>query len=245
MIVRKMGKRSISAALTLSLLLTGACSFSVQAESADGEKKGVAAVEDSSAQTEAAGGEEKAVATAGETGVQTEAVKEEKKGLAAVTDKITGAADKVMQFLNDTGIAPALKQGYSTVTDFVFTYETQPDDPDMESLARSWAVTAWLGDNDKQETNVYYFDNHSLSMVEDPTMIGRGYNLKKTPEGSFLNGQYTGILKAVVTSPTTYTVEWVNYDDEVNMYLLQKMKEKKGTSDNTGEETAQTESAGE
>ena len=245
MIARKMGKRSITAALTLSLLFTGVCTASVQAASADDEKKSVAAVGDVGTQTEATGDEQKGAAAAGDAVAQTDAAVEEKKGVAAIVDKITGAADQVMKVLNDSGIAPALKQGYTTVTDFVFTYETQPDDPDMESLARSWAVTAWLGDDDKQETNVYYFDNHTLTMVEDPTIIGRGYNLKKTPDGSFLNGQYTGILKAVVTSPTTYTVEWVNYDDEINMYLLQKMQEKKGAAAEGGAEAAQTESSGE
>ena len=53
-------------------------------------------------------------------------------------------------------------------------------------------------DEEKEASNVYYFDNHTLTMVEDLTQIGRGYNLKKTPEGSGLNGKHTGILKAVV-----------------------------------------------
>ena len=148
---------------------------------------------------------------------------------------VTGAADQVSEVLNDTGIAPAVKNAYDTVTDFIFTYETQPDDAQMESLARTWAVTAWRKDEEKEKSNTYYFDNHTYSMTENPTEIGNGYNLKKTPEGSSLNGKHTGILKAVVADATNYTVSWVNYDDEVNLYLLQKMKEKQG-------DTAETES---
>lgn len=144
---------------------------------------------------------------------------------------ILGLKDKAGAVLNDTGIGPAVKDGYNTAVDFVFTYETQPDDEDMESLARSWAVTAWLADEEKVkgESCTYYFDNHSLSMVKDPTKIGRGYNLKKSPAGSGLNGKLTGILKAVVADATNYSVMWVNYDDEVMIYLAQKMKESKGT----------------
>ena len=157
-------------------------------------------------------------------------------------DFIVGVKDKAVEILNDSGIGPAVKGGYDTVTDFIFTYETQPDDADMESLARSWAVTTWLSDEEKEESNTYYFDNHTLRMVEDPSQIGRGYNLKKTPDGSGLNGVHTGILKAVVADATNYAVTWVNYDDELNMYLLQKMKEKNDSG--AGAETASTETAG-
>ena len=103
----------------------------------------------------------------------------------------------------------------------------------MESLARTWAVTAWLKDEEKEKSNTYYFDNHTYSMTENPTEIGSGYNLKKTPDGSSLNGKHTGILKAVVADATNYTVTWVNYEDEVNLYLLQKMKEKQGDTAET------------
>ena len=155
-------------------------------------------------------------------------------------DFIIGVKDKIVEVLDNTGIGPAVKNGYDTVTDFVFTYETQPDDSDMENLARSWAVTMWLADEEKGESNIYYFDNHTLRMVEDPTQIGRGYNLKKTPEGSSLNGVHTGILKAVVADATNYTINWVNYDDELNMYLLQKMQEKKDTTADTETPAAET-----
>lgn len=134
--------------------------------------------------------------------------------------------DKVVKFLDDSGIAPTVKEGYDAAVDFVFTYETQPDDADMENLARSWAVTAWLADEEKEESNTYYFDNHTLTMVEDLTQIGRGYNLKKTPDGSTLSEKHTGVLKAVVKSASVYAVEWVNYNDELTQSLMQKMKEK-------------------
>ncbi len=133
----------------------------------------------------------------------------------------------VGDFLNDTGIGPVVKSGYDAVTDFIFTYETQPDDTEMENLARSWAVTAWLADEDKKDTNTYYFDNHTMKMVEDLTQIGSGYNQEKTPEGSYLSGKRTGVLKATVADAASYTVEWVNYQDELNLYLAMKMKEKK------------------
>ncbi len=135
----------------------------------------------------------------------------------------SGVGSQVGSFLNDIGIGPALKSVYDAVVDFVFTYQTQPDDSDMELLARSWALTTWLADEDKDDTNIYYFDNDTMTMVEDLTQIKGGYNVSKTPDGSYLNGKKTGILKAVVTDATTYNVEWVNYDDEMNLYLLQKM----------------------
>ena len=144
-----------------------------------------------------------------------------------------GLADKAGGFLEDIGVAGFFKKGYNAVTDFIFTYETQPDDSDMESLARSWAITMWLDDEDKQESNIYYFDNHTLKMTEDLTQIGSGYNLSKTPDGSYLNGKYTGVLRATVKDATQYTVEWVNYDDEVNLYLLQKMKERQEAESET------------
>lgn len=143
--------------------------------------------------------------------------------------------DKVVKFLDDSGIAPTVKDGYNAAVDFIVTYETQPDDADMEKLARSWAVTAWLADEEKEESNTYYFDNHTLTMVEDLTKIGRGYNLKKTPEGSSLNEKYTGVLKAVVTSATVYSVEWVNYSDELTFSLMQKMKEKNASETETAQ----------
>lgn len=146
-------------------------------------------------------------------------------------EMLAGVKDKVVGFLEQYGIAQTLKGGYDRVTDFMFTYETQPDDSDMEKLAQSWAVTAWLADEDKKETNIYYFDNHTYSMVEDLTEIGRGYNLKKTPSGSYLNGKYTGVLKATVTNATSYNVEWVNYDEELSMYLLSKMQESESESE--------------
>jgi hypothetical protein len=96
----------------------------------------------------------------------------------------------------------------------------------MENLAKSWAITAWLADENKKESNVYYFDNHTLTMVEDPSQIGHGYNLGRSPEGSTLSGRHTGILKAVVTDASNYTVSWSNYEDEVNFYLMEKMREK-------------------
>ena len=133
--------------------------------------------------------------------------------------------DKAVKFLDDSGIAPTVKDGYDAAVDFIVTYETQPDDADMEKLARSWAVTAWLADEEKEESNVYYFDNHTLTMVEDLTKIGRGYNLKKTPDGSNLKEKHSGILKAVVKSATVYTVEWVDYNDELTLCLTQKLKE--------------------
>ncbi len=136
----------------------------------------------------------------------------------------SGIGSQVGSFLNDIGIGPALKSAYDAVVDFVFTYQTQPDDSDMELLARSWALTTWLADEDKDDTNIYYFDNDTMTMVEDLTQIRGGYNVSKTPDGSYLNGAKTGILKAVVTDATTYSVEWVNYDDEMNLYLLQQMK---------------------
>lgn len=148
-------------------------------------------------------------------------------------NKANELKDQALEFLDEKGITPAIKEGYNTAVDFIFTYETQPDDDDMENLARSWAITAWLADEEKEESNTYYFDNHTLTMVKDPTKIGRGYNLKKTPAGSSLNGKYTGILKAVVTSATMYTVSWVNYDEEVTLYLLQKMQEKKAEETET------------
>lgn len=141
-------------------------------------------------------------------------------------ETILGLWKKATDFLQEYGVTDTVKQGYDTVTDFLFTYETQPDDEDMESLARSWAVTTWLADEEKEESNIYYFDNHTLTMVEDPTQIGRGYNLSKSPAGSSVGGKHTGILKAVVADAATYTVEWVNYDDELNQYLLRKMQEK-------------------
>lgn len=141
-------------------------------------------------------------------------------------DFIVGIGGKAGKFLDDIGVAGAVKSGYDTVNDFVFNYETQPDDDQMESLARTWAVTAWLADEDKEESNTYYFDNHTLTMTEDLTQIGSGYNLSKTPEGSYLNGRYTGVLKATVNDATNYTVEWVNYDDELNMYLAKLMQKK-------------------
>ena len=58
---------------------------------------------------------------------------------------------------------------------------------------------------------------------------------KKYDKESLAQILMTGILKAVVADATNYTVSWVNYDDEVNLYLLQKMKEKQG-------DTAETES---
>ena len=146
-------------------------------------------------------------------------------------EKVVELKDNVVSFLEEKGITPAIRQGYDTLVDFIFTYETQPDDEDMENLARSWAVTAWLEDEEKEESNVYYFDNHTLTMVEDLTQIGRGYNLKKNPSGSGLNGKYTGILKAVVKSASMYTVEWVNYDEEISLLLMQKMQEKKNTAE--------------
>ena len=144
-----------------------------------------------------------------------------------------GLADKAGGFLEDIGVAGFFKKGYNAVTDFIFTYETQPHDSDMESLARSWAITMWLDDEDKQESNIYYFDNHTLKMTEDLTQIGSGYNLSKTSDGSYLNGKYTGVLRATVKDATQYTVEWVNYDDEVNLYLLQKMKERQEAESET------------
>ena len=145
-----MQMKRLAAALSLSLMVTGACAVPAHANILDDAKKAV-----------------------------------------------TGAADQVSEVLNDTGIAPAVKNAYDTVTDFIFTYETQPDDAQMESLARTWAVTAWLKDEEKEKSNTYYFDNHTYSMTENPTEIGSGYNLKKTPDGSSLNGKHTGILKAV------------------------------------------------
>ena len=141
-------------------------------------------------------------------------------------DFIVGIGGKAGKFLDDIGVAGAVKSGYDTVNDFVFNYETQPDDDQMESLARTWAVTAWLADEDKEESNTYYFDNHTLTMTEDLTQIGSGYNLSKTPEGSYLNGRHTGVLKATVNDATNYTVEWVNYDDELNLYLAKLMQQK-------------------
>ena len=154
---------------------------------------------------------------------------------------LIGVKDKAAKFLDDIGVIPAVKSGYNTAVDFVFNYETQPDDPDMESLARSWAITTWLGDDEKEESNTYYFDNHTLTMVEDLTKIGHGYNLKKSPEGSSLNGVHTGVLRAVVNDATTYTVEWVNYDDEMNMYLLKKMQEKKAAETEAAADAAPAE----
>ena len=142
--------------------------------------------------------------------------------------------DKAVKYLDDSGIAPTVKDGYNAAVDFIVTYETQPDDADMEKLARSWAVTAWLADEEKEESNTYYFDNHTFTMVEDLTQIGRGYNLKKTPEGSSLNEKYTGVLKAVVNSATEYTVQWVNYNDELTFSLMQKMKEKNASETEAG-----------
>lgn len=146
--------------------------------------------------------------------------------------------DKAVKFLDDSGIAPTVKEGYDAAVDFVFTYETQPDDADMENLARSWAVTAWLADEEKEESNTYYFDNHTLTMVEDLAQIGRGYNLKKTPDGSSLNEKHSGVLKAVVKSATVYTVEWVNYNDELAQSLMQKMKEKNASETEAGQSAA-------
>ncbi len=187
-------KRSTAAAVAVSLLLAGTCSFSAQANVLDD-----------------------------------------------IGSAVSGAGEKIGKFLNDIGVGPVLKSGYDAVVDFVFTYQTQPDDSEMEALARSWAITTWLADKDKEDSNIYYFDNHSLTMVEDPTQIGGGYNVSKTPEGSYLDGKKTGILKAVVTDPTIYSVEWVNYDDELNMYLLQKMKEKKDAETETqSEEQSET-----
>lgn len=139
---------------------------------------------------------------------------------------LLGLKDKVVKFLDDSGIAPTVKGGYDAAVDFIVTYETQPDDADMEKLARSWAVTAWLADEEKEESNTYYFDNHTFTMVDDLTKIEHGYNLKKTPEGSNLKEKHTGILKAVVKSATVYTVEWVDYNDELTFCLTQKLKEK-------------------
>ena len=39
--------------------------------------------------------------------------------------------DKVVKFLDDSGIAPTVKDGYNAAVDFIVTYETQPDDVDM------------------------------------------------------------------------------------------------------------------
>jgi hypothetical protein len=183
---KNMQMKRLAAALSLSLMVTGACAVPAHANILDDAKKA-----------------------------------------------ISGAVGKAGEVLNDTGIAPAVKNAYNTVTDFIFTYETQPDDAQMESLARTWAVTAWLKDEEKEKSNTYYFDNHTYSMTENPTEIGSGYNLKKTPDGSSLNGKHTGILKAVVADATNYTVTWVNYEDEVNLYLLQKMKEKQGDTAET------------
>ena len=147
-----------------------------------------------------------------------------------VGETLRGVGEKIGEFSDQIGVGPVLRDGYNAVSDFIFTYETQPDDHEMENLARSWAVTAWLADEDREETNTYYFDNDTLTMMEDLTRIKGGYNLSKTPEGSYLNGKHTGILKAVVNDATNYTVEWANYDDEVNLYMLQKLKSKNGSS---------------
>lgn len=147
---------------------------------------------------------------------------------------LSGLGKKVSQAVEDSGVGPAVAGAYDTVTDFIFTYETQPDDNEMESLARSWAITAWLEDEEKQESgNTYYLDNHTFTMVKDLTKIGRGYNQKKTPEGSYLNGKHTGILKAVVNTASVYTVEWVDYDNELNIYLARKIKEKRAAETET------------
>ncbi len=172
-------KRSTAAALTLSLILSGTCAFSAQANVLDD-----------------------------------------------IGSMFSGLGDKIATFFNDIGVGPAVKPAFDAVTDLVFTYETQPDDSDMENLARSWAITAWLADEDKQASNTYYFDNHTLKMVEDLAQIGSGYNQSKTPDGSYLTAKNTGILKAIVEDASTYSVEWVNYTDELNMYLLQQMQEK-------------------
>ena len=149
---------------------------------------------------------------------------------AGVVDDVTGflgdVAGDAGAFLDDIGVGPVLRNGYNAASDFLFSYETQPDDADMESLARSWAVTAWLADQDKQDSNVYYFDNHTLTMVDDPAKIGGGYNLSKSPEGSTLTSRHSGILKAVVADASNYTVSWSNYEDEINFYLLEKMRQK-------------------
>lgn len=157
-----------------------------------------------------------------------------------VKEFFINAKDTVVGFLDEYGVTSALKNGYDRVTDFIFTYETQPDDPDMENLARSWAVTAWLADKEKEDTNIYYFDNHSLTMVEDLAKISGGYNLRNTPEGSFLNGKNTGILKATVRSASSFNVEWVNYEEEASMYFLQKMR---GTNKTAPAAAAETEEA--
>lgn len=147
---------------------------------------------------------------------------------------------KIGTFLDDIGVGEVLKEGYNTAADFVFTYETQPDDAEMEGLARTWAITAWLADEEKGETNTYYFDNHTLTMVKDLTQIGRGYNLNKTPDGSTLNGKHTGVLKATVANATDYTVAWANYDDELSLYMAKLMKEKQDAD----AAAAETEAAG-
>lgn len=158
-----------------------------------------------------------------------------------IKNGISGLGRSIGGFLDNIGVGPVLKDGYDAVTDFIFTYETQPDDNEMENLARSWAVTAWFADEDKEDTNTYYFDNHTLTMVEDLTQIGKGYNHSKTPEGSYLTRKNTGVLKATVTSPTNYAVEWANYQDEMNVYLAKLAKAKKNSAAGTAGTANETE----
>ena len=149
---------------------------------------------------------------------------------AAQANILDDAKKKLIEWDQQFHVTQTLKDTWDTaskkVHDLIFSYDMQPDDDILIKLAESWAITEYLTGAHKGEPWVYYFDNSTNRMVEDPTGIGKGYNKKKTPAGSSLSGVRTGIIQATVMNAASCKIEWVNYNDAVNAYLLAKMEEK-------------------